>query len=210
MVGSHSGCSIGEDGPSQMALEDLGVFRNIPKGVVLVPCDGVSTEKCVELVGNYNDGPSYIRTSRPEVPLIYSNDEQFQLGKCKTVKSSEEDKLVVITFGVIIHETLKAYEALLADGVKIRVVDIFSFKPFDSAGIKKHIEDCSGKVLVAEEHYEAGGAFEAVCGAASESIKNITQLCVRTVPGSAKPDEQLQIQGLDGKSIQKKIREILA
>ena len=81
LVGSHSGCSIGEDGPSQMALEDIGFFRNIPKGVVLVPSDGVSAEKAVELVGNYNDGPAFVRTSRPDVPVIYENDEEFELGK---------------------------------------------------------------------------------------------------------------------------------
>lgn len=80
-VGSHSGCSIGEDGPSQMALEDLAFFRTIPKGIVLIPSDGVSTEKAVELVANYNDGPSFIRTGRPDVPVIYANDEPFELGK---------------------------------------------------------------------------------------------------------------------------------
>lgn len=83
MVGSHSGCSIGEDGPSQMALEDIAFFRNIPKGVVLVPSDGVSAEKAVELAGNYNDGPAFIRTARPDVPILYPNNEVFELGKCK-------------------------------------------------------------------------------------------------------------------------------
>lgn len=85
LVGSHSGCSIGEDGPSQMALEDIAFFRNIPKGVVLVPSDGVSTERAVELVGNYNEGPSFIRTSRPDVAILYGNDEKFELGKCITL-----------------------------------------------------------------------------------------------------------------------------
>lgn len=86
-----------------MALEDLAFFRNIPKGVVLIPSDGVSAEKSVQLVGNYDDGPAFIRTARPDVNLIYPNDEVFELGKCKTVKSSAEDKLVIITYGVIVH-----------------------------------------------------------------------------------------------------------
>lgn len=118
-VGSHSGVSIGEDGPSQMALEDIALFRNLPHGVVLVPSDGVSAEKSVEIVANYNDGPAFIRTSRPDLPVLYPNDQKFELGKSKifvylgkVLKSSAEDKAVLISYGVTTHECLKAYEAL--------------------------------------------------------------------------------------------------
>lgn len=148
LVGSHSGCSIGEDGPSQMALEDLSLFRNIPKGVVLVPSDGVSTEKAVELVGNYNAGPAFIRTSRPDVPVIYGNEETFEIGKCKVFKSSAEDKVVLISHGPTLHECVKAYNTLAAENIKVRVIDIFSLKPLDVDGLKTNIEACGGKVIV--------------------------------------------------------------
>ena len=140
-----------------MALEDIAFFRNIPNGVVLVPGDGVSAEKAVQLVGNYNDGPAFIRTSRPDVPLIYENDEEFELGKCnsiiyvgKMVKSSEEDQIVIFTYGVILHESLKAYEQLSKEGINLRIIDLFSLKPFDAEAVRYHVQECKGVVLVAE------------------------------------------------------------
>ena len=140
-----------------MALEDIAFFRNIPNGVVLVPGDGVSAEKAVQLVGNYNDGPAFIRTSRPDVPLIYENDEEFELGKCnsiiyvgKIVKSSEEDQIVIFTYGVILHESLKAYEQLSKEGINLRIIDLFSLKPFDAEAVRYHVQECKGVVLVAE------------------------------------------------------------
>lgn len=188
MVGSHAGCNIGEDGPSQMALEDFAFFRTIPKGIVLVPCDGVSAEKAVELAANYNDGPVFIRTSRPEVPILFANDEPFELGKSKLIKSSADDKLIVITIAVTVHEALKAWAKLKEEGINIRILDIFSLKPLDNEGLKTHIEAVGGNVLVVEEHYPEGGARDAVCSAVPGSLKRVEHLCVREVPGSATPD----------------------
>ena len=162
-VGSHSGCSIGEDGPSQMALEDLAFFRTLPKGIVLVPSDGVSTERAVELAANYNDGPSFIRTARPDVPVLFENDEPFELGKCnfyiisvKVIKKSEHDSVCIISCGVLVHESLHAAQKLAAEGKNllnsgkhVRLIDIFSLKPLDSEGLTSNIDACHGNVVVA-------------------------------------------------------------
>jgi transketolase len=124
----------------------------------------------------------------------------------KVVKQSENDSICIVACGVPVHEALKAAETLSAEGVHVRVLDIFSVKPIDAEGLKANIEATNGKVIVAEEHYPEGGLYEAVCGAALGSIKSIKHLCVKKVPGSAKPQEQLEIHGLDSVSIEKAVR----
>lgn len=133
-VGSHSGVSIGEDGPSQMALEDFSIFRSIPNSVVLYPSDAVSAERAVELAANYQ-GIVYIRTSRPNTAVVYPNDEVFHLGQSKVHGKSDSDKILIIGGGVTLFSALDAQKTLAADGIHARVIDIFSIKPLDKDGI---------------------------------------------------------------------------
>src|SRR5213076_2394457 len=130
MAGSHAGVAIGEDGPSQMALEDLAMCRAQPNITVLYPCDGVSAEKLVGLMA-YHPGPAYMRTSRPKTPVIYSNDETFTIGGLKVLRESGDDVATVIGAGVTVFEALKAYDELKKNGVAIRVIDLYSVAPVD-------------------------------------------------------------------------------
>merc|ERR1719158_2140782 len=134
VVGSHCGVSIGEDGPSQMALEDLAMFRSIPGSTVFYPSDAVSAERAVELAAN-TKGVCFIRTSRPNVPIIYSNEEVFAVGKAKVVRKGDSDKVLVIGSCVTLVEALKAADTLAAGGVNIRVIDPFTIKPIDAETI---------------------------------------------------------------------------
>src|SRR5262249_30308306 len=134
LAGSHAGVSIGEDGPSQMALEDLALFRAQPNIAVLYPCDAVSAEKLVALMAYYG-GPAYIRTTRPKTPVIYSNDEVFKIGGLKVLKESASDAATVVGAGVTVFEALKAYEELKAAGTSIRIIDLYSVSPVDRDGL---------------------------------------------------------------------------
>lgn len=160
-VGSHCGISIGEDGPSQMALEDLALFRAVPGATVLYPSDAVSTEYATELAANI-DGIVFIRTGRPALPVIYGNDEKFEIGKSKVVKQSGQDKLVIVAGGVTLNEALKAAEQLEKEGVHAAVVDIFSVQPIDKKTLAEQAQKAGGKVLTVEDHYQPGGIGEAV------------------------------------------------
>src|SRR5262249_2270508 len=128
LAGSHAGISIGEDGPSQMALEDLAMCRAEPNYTVLYPCDGGSAERLVALAA-YHPGPAYIRTSRPKTPVIYSNDETFEVGGLKVLRESAQDVATVVGAGVTVFEALKAYDQLKATGTLIRVIDLYSLAP---------------------------------------------------------------------------------
>src|SRR4029077_8680303 len=133
LAGSHAGVSIGEDGPSQMALEDLAMYRAEPNYAVLYPCDAVSAERLIAAMA-YHPGPAYIRTSRPKTPVIYSNEDTFTVGGLKVLRESREDVATVIGAGVTVFEALKAYEQLRASGTAIRVIDLYSVAPVDRAG----------------------------------------------------------------------------
>jgi transketolase len=154
--GSHSGIHIGQDGPSQMALEDLGLFRSIPNSLVLYPSDAVSTEKAVEIAANYN-GLVYIKGGRANHPLLYKNEEEFESGRAKILLSSDKDVLTVVSGGVPVFEAIKAHDELKKEGINIRIVDIFSVKPIDSHTLIKCIEETKGLMLVVEDHYYEGG-----------------------------------------------------
>ncbi|KAI1724843.1 transketolase, thiamine diphosphate binding domain-containing protein [Ditylenchus destructor] len=187
-VGSHCGVSIGEDGPSQMALEDLAQFRCIPDGVVLYPTDAVSTERAVELAAN-RQGIVYIRLGRPALGVVYDNNETFQIGKSKVVKESPNDKAVLVGAGVTLYECLKAHDKLAAEGIQTTVIDVFSVKPIDVETLTKHAQRVGGKVVTVEDHYEAGGIGEAVAGALS-NLPNVRvhSLHVKELPRSGTPD----------------------
>lgn len=154
LCGSHAGVSIGEDGPSQMALEDLAMFRAVPTATVFYPSDAVSTENAVVLSAN-TKGICFIRSSRPNTAVLYKNDEPFQVGKSKVVKSSKEDKVLLIGAGITLHEALSAAEELAKVGVHARVVDPFTIKPLDPE-IIQHAKACGGKIVTVEDHYPEG------------------------------------------------------
>jgi len=200
-TGSHAGISIGEDGPSQMALEDIAMFRSIPTAVVFYPSDAVSTERACELAANYH-GIVFIRTSRPNTSILYDNEEPFQIGKSKIVKKSSSDECLVIGAGVTLHEALAAADTLSGQGKNIRVMDIFSVKPIDKDAIISNAKECAGKVIVVEDHYAQGGVGEAVAGAIADSVGiRMRHLCVRDVPRSGPPAVLLDMFGISAKSI---------
>lgn len=153
--GSHVGCSIGEDGASQMALEDLAMFRSIPESTVFYPSDAVSTERAVELAAN-TKGICYIRTSRPNTAVIYDNNEVFEIGKAKVVHKSENDVATVISGGVTLHEALKAAKKLKESGQNVRVIDVFTVKPLDWKTILENVKQTHNRVVVVEDHYPEG------------------------------------------------------
>lgn len=207
-AGSHAGISIGEDGPSQMALEDIAMFRSIPDSLVFYPSDAVSAERACELAANYK-GIVFIRTSRPATATLYANDEPFQPGMSKIVKKSTSDKALVIGAGVTLHEALAASEDLAKGGINIRVLDIFSVKPIDKNLILQNAAECGNNVIVVEDHYEQGGVGEAVSHVVSQvpGIR-LRHLCVRGIPRSGPPSALLDAFGISAKSIAQAVREL--
>src|SRR5205823_5975846 len=130
LAGSHAGVSIGEDGPSQMALEDIAALRAVHSSTVLHPCDGNQTAKLVAAMAD-TDGIVFLRTLRPNTPVIYDADEEFRVGGSRVIRSSEDDDVTIVGAGVTVHEALKAADALEEDGITARVIDAYSIKPID-------------------------------------------------------------------------------
>uniref|UniRef100_A0A452QT96 Transketolase n=1 Tax=Ursus americanus TaxID=9643 RepID=A0A452QT96_URSAM len=208
--GSHCGVSIGEDGPSQMALEDLAMFRSIPTATVFYPSDAVSTEKAVELAAN-TKGICFIRTSRPENAIIYNNNEDFQVKQAKVVLKSKDDQVTVIGAGVTLHEALAAADLLKKEKINIRVLDPFTIKPLDRNLILESARATKGRILTVEDHYYEGGIGEAVCCAlAGEPGITISRLAVGEVPRSGKPAELLKMFGIDRDAIAQAVRDLVA
>uniref|UniRef100_A0A7N6BEW0 Transketolase n=2 Tax=Anabas testudineus TaxID=64144 RepID=A0A7N6BEW0_ANATE len=208
LVGSHCGVSIGEDGPSQMALEDLAMFRAIPTCTVFYPCDGVSTERAVELAAN-TKGICFIRTSRPDTAVIYSPDEKFEVGVAKVVRQSDNDQVTVIGAGVTLHEALAAADTLARKN--IRVIDPFTIKPLDAATILSNAKATGGQIITVEDHYKEGGLGEAVLSAVGrEPGIVVTRLAVSGVPRSGKPQELLDLFGISAKHIADAVRQTFA
>lgn len=208
-VGSHCGVSIGEDGPSQMGLEDIALFRSIPGSTVFYPSDAVSAERAVELAAN-TKGICFIRTSRPNTPILYKNDEVLQIGKAKILKKSVNDKVLVIGAGVTLHEAIAAAKELSRVSVNIRVLDPFTVKPLDSEAIIANAKECGGRILTVEDHYPEGGLGEAVLSAVAEE-KNITvkKLAVKEVPRSGPPAVLLEKYGISAKHIVNAVQQLV-
>jgi transketolase len=200
VAGSHAGVSIGEDGPSQMALEDLAMFRAEPNCTVLYPSDAVSTERLVALMADH-PGLAYMRTSRPKTPVIYSNDETFTIGGLKVLRESNSDVATVIGAGVTLFEALKAYDQLKAAGTSIRVIDLYSVAPIDRDGLVKAGRATKGRLITVEDHYAAGGIGDAVAEAVAGAGMTVRRLAVREIPRSGKPDELLERFGISAKNI---------
>jgi transketolase len=208
-VGSHAGVSIGQDGPSQMGLEDIAMFRTILDGIVLYPCDAVSTERLVEAMARHQ-GIAYLRTTRGGTPVIYENQEQFTIGGCKILRQSQEDRVTVIGAGITVHEALKAHDHLLAEGLYIRIIDLYSIKPIDAAALREAAE-VTGFVITVEDHYAEGGLGEAVRSAlAAVNTVRVHCLAVRKHPKSGKPDELLDDEGISAHAIIEQVRSQLS
>jgi len=205
LVGSHAGVSIGEDGPSQMALEDLAIFRAMSGCVVLYPCDAVSTERAVELAANH-PGMVFIRTSRPKTPVLYDNHHEFALGKANVLRHGDHDKVTVVGAGVTVFEALKAYDQLKAQGTTIRVIDVFSIKPIDKQLLLESAKRTNNTIVTVEDHYTEGGLGDAVASAVSPEGIRVHRLGIHEVPRSGKPEELMQHYGISAARIAEKVR----
>jgi transketolase len=205
-VGSHVGVSIGADGPSQMGLEDLALFRPIPGCAVLYPSDAYSTEGCVEAMAKYR-GLSYLRTTRPATACLYKKSEEFPIGGSKVLKKSQKDKVAVIAAGITVHEALIAYEELKKDNVPVRVIDAYSIQPMDPK-IRKEVEKAGNKVVVVEDHFRNGGLGDAVAALLAGQCQ-ILHLAVDELPRSGEPQELLEKYGLSAKHIKQAVKQLV-
>jgi transketolase len=200
MAGSHAGVSIGEDGPSQMALEDLAMMRAQPNMTVLYPCDAVSTERLIERAA-YHPGPAYMRTSRPKTPVIYGAGETFDIGGLKVLRQGDSDVATVIGAGVTVFEALKAYDELQKQGISIRVVDLYCLQPIDSATLVRCAEETKGRLITVEDHYAAGGIGDAVASAVAGRGFSVRRLAVAEIPRSGTPEQLLDHYGISAPHI---------
>ena len=211
LCGSHCGVSIGEDGPSQMALEDIAMFRAIHGSGVFYPADAVSTERLVDTMAR-RVGINYLRTSRPKFPILYSKDEKFPIPGFKVLRKSDQDKVTVIGAAVTLHEALKAADELKKAGTAIRVIDLYCVKPIDGKAIAAEIAATGGKLITVEDHWPEGGIGEAVLsslaavGAAPTKFK---LMAVNAMPHSGKPEELVDAFGISARDIITEVKAIL-
>ncbi|MBS3076793.1 transketolase [Candidatus Pacearchaeota archaeon] len=210
LCGSHAGVSIGEDGASQMGLEDIAMFRALPNSIVLYPSDGVSTEKLVYLSAKTR-GLKYIRTTRGKTPVVYSQKEKFKLGDFKVLKQSKKDKVVLVGAGITLHESLAAYEMLKKSKIDSAVVDLYCVKPFEPKKFVSFVRKHGKKIVIAEDHYEEGGIGEML----AEELENLDagiemkHLFVGEIPHSGKPEELLKKYGIDAEAIAKAAKKLI-
>lgn len=206
--GSHCGVSIGQDGPSQMGLEDLAFFRAIPGSYVLYPSDAIATEHLVALAAEQH-GLVYIRTTRPATPVLYKNDDRFVIGGSRTLKQSSEDRATVVAAGITVFESLKAAEEMEKEGIRIRVIDAYSVKPLDSDTILKAGSE-TGTVVTVEDHYPEGGLGEAVAGILAGEKVAFCKLAVNGVPRSGDPAGLMGKFAIDARAIRRTIKDLIA
>lgn len=210
-VGSHVGVSIGPDGSSQMALEDIAMFRAVQNCIVLYPCDAVSAERLVEEAARYT-GNAYLRMTREDTVVIYPSDETFPIGGSKVLHTSKEDVATVVAAGITVYEALQAYKLLLKEGIKIRVIDLYSIKPIDVATLEKAARE-TGAIITVEDHYAEGGIGEAVVSALDVGTgrdRSVHILAVRKMPRSGKLEELLAYEEIDAKAIIKTVKNLFS
>jgi transketolase len=209
LAGSHAGVSIGEDGPSQMALEDIASLRAIHSSVVLHPCDANQTAKLVVAMAD-TKGIVFMRTLRPNTPVIYGPDEKFEVGGSRVIRSSDDDDVTIVGTGITVHEALKAADALEEDGITARVIDAYSIKPIDADALQAAAE-ATGKIVTVEDHFPEGGLGDAVLAALAEKDEHarVLKLAVREMPRSGKPEELLNTYGIDAEHIAATVRQLV-
>lgn len=208
-AGSHAGVSIGEDGPSQMGLEDLALFRAVPGAVVLYPADAVATDACVQLAAT-QVGPVYVRITRMKTPSIYAADEAFTVGGLKVLRTSEQDRLTLVAAGVTLHEALAAHDELAGGGIAVRVIDLYCVKPVDREALLAAADATDGTLVTIEDHYAAGGLGDAVAEAVADTGVRVHRLAVREPPRSGAPRKLLERHGIGRGAIATTIRGIVA
>ena len=203
LCGSHCGVSIGEDGPSQMALEDIAMFRAVHGSAVFYPSDAVSTERLTETMAR-RPGVNYIRTSRPKMPILYTKDEAFPIPGFKVLRKSADDRVAVIGAGVTLHESLKAADQLGLAGIAIRVVDLYCVKPLDGGALGREVAAAGGRLVTVEDHWPEGGLGEAVLhalAAAGAAPERFRLLAVKGLPHSGRSDELVEAFGVSARHI---------
>ncbi len=210
LVGSHAGVSIGQDGPSQMALEDLAMMRAVWGSTVLYPsCAAAAVDLTRQMADR--EGISYLRTTREKTPVLYGPDERFPIGGSKVLRRSEHDRAALLAAGITLHEALRAHERLAAEGVAVRVVDLYSVKPIDAATIEACARECEGRLVVVEDHWPEGGLADAVSEVFSgRPAPAIVRLAVRGMPASGAPQEQLDAAGIGAEAIVDAVRRVAA
>ncbi len=209
LVGSHAGVSIGQDGPSQMGLEDIAMMRAIPDSVILYPCDARSTAALVCQMATRSTGITYLRTTRAETPSLYDDNERFEIGKCRVVKQSDQDQVCIIGAGITLFEALKAHETLKKEGVHAAVIDLYSVKPLDRETVLSVANKAGKKIITVEDHYKEGGLGEAVtCALVNEKIQ-ILSLAVTKLPRSGLPAELMAFERIDAYAIIKAVQEMI-
>ena len=214
LVGSHAGVSIGQDGPSQMALEDIASLRAVCGSTVLYPSDGNQAVKLIEQMVDLK-GIVYLRTTRMKTPVIYSADETFPIGGSKVVRSSDGDEVTIVGAGVTLHEALKAYESLKQEDITARIIDLYSVKPIDVETISQAAKDTEGKIVVVEDHWAEGGIGAAVKDALTDKDSiykgaiQLTKLAVTQMPSSGAPEEMLRAAKIDAEAIAEAVRSLV-
>ncbi len=210
LSGSHAGVSIGEDGPSQMALEDLAAFRAVHGSTVLYPADANQTAKLVAAMAG-REGIVYLRTTRAATPVIYGPDEEFPVGGSRVVRASDDDDVAIIAAGITLPEASKAADALAGEGVSARVIDLYSVKPVDTETLRAAAEATGGRLITVEDHWPEGGLGDAVLDALADSEEppRVVKLAVREMPTSGKPAELLAAAGIDADHIARAVRELV-
>jgi len=205
LCGSHCGVSIGQDGPSQMALEDIAMISTIPQSIILYPSDGVSSYKLTELAANYHTGISYLRTTRGDTPIIYAKDEPFALGGCKVLRQSTQDQACLVAAGITVHEALKAHDTLKQKGISVAVIDLYSVKPLDAKTLIDVAKKAGNHLITIEDHYLHGGIGHLVAAAVINHGVSVEMLAVTDISRSGAPDELLHLAGIDAESIVRKV-----
>jgi transketolase len=207
LVGTHVGVSIGEDGPSQMGLEDIAMMAAQPGVTVLYPSDATCTYRLVEMAAKHK-GMVYIRAGRPKSLVLYGPDETFQIGGSKVLRQSASDALTIVAAGVTLFEALKAYDTLKAAGVSVRIVDLYSIVPIDRTTLLDSARATQGRILTVEDHYAHGGLGDAVLSAVGQEGIKVHKLAVRVIPHSGKPDELVDHFGIGARSIVETAKQI--
>jgi len=209
LSGSHAGVSIGEDGPSQMALEDIAALRAVHSSTVLHPCDANQTAKLVAAMAE-TDGIVYLRTLRPNTPVIYDPDEEFEIGGSRVLRSSDDDDVTLVGAGITLHEALEAADALAEGGITARVIDLYSIKPIDTETLAAAAE-ATGRLVTVEDHWPEGGLGDAVLAALAEADAHpqVQKLAVTDMPRSGKPAELMNAYGIDAEHIAAAARKLV-
>ena len=205
-TGSHAGVSIGADGPSQMGLEDIAMFRTLVDSVVLYPADDVSAAALVRQMADHH-GICYMRTTREALPRLYQEGDAFTIGGSRTLRHSDGDRVTLVGAGMTLHQALKAADMLAASNIQARVIDLYSVKPLDVATLQKAAAETAA-IITVEDHYAEGGIGEAVAAALSDVATPVFSLAVRKLPMSGKPEELLAYEGIDAAAIVHRVQEL--